>query len=584
MAFLDNNMTNQNQNNGQSYFIDENQQMINYANISIPYNTLMQIIKYTITENRLINNTNLKRLNKFLGNINEDSVYDERQQHQKDTIKVLKELVKVRLEESIESPSILLEHLVDKFKGKMSESHLYEIVNGIKMYYDGDLKHLSDKEIDSINTYVKERYAALELYQKVNLFKYAYDQLTMDRLSPSDLLKEISEPISQVNKVIKRTTNTSSSTKNSFINFLETDMAVEVMADSIDKLRNPTNKLKTGYKMLNKMINGGFENGRVYSFFGTPKSFKSGTLLNMLMSVTLANKASDINNLDPNKKPVIYYLTMENSMSESLDRLYEYVTGHSMSESNQSPQECVNQLIDYTYRQTGISIVVEYKKNNEVSTDYLYEVYENLEDEGYQLMMVVQDYLKRIRASDHIEDLRIRLGAISDEFTVFAKEKDIPVVTAAQLNREAYRNVEKAISEKKTDIAKQLDRSQIAESAMIIENIDYGIIINRENASDETQDDHLSFKLIASRGKMGEDRVEYFAQPFDNSFKLAVDEGTPELKGVDSIGSNLESTIDSVAAKTKMTNIANQFKNGPIANENTSSNEEFEPGSIFHDF
>ncbi|QQO92579.1 DNA helicase [Staphylococcus phage Machias] len=583
MAFLDNNMTNQN-GNGQSYFIDENQQMINYANISIPYNTLMQIIKYTITENRLINNTNLKRLNKFLGNINEDSVYDERQQHQKDTIKVLKELVKVRLEESIESPSILLEHLVDKFKGKMSESHLYEIVNGIKMYYDGDLKHLSDKEIDSINTYVKERYAALELYQKVNLFKYAYDQLTMDRLSPSDLLKEISEPISQVNKVIKRTTNTSSSTKNSFINFLETDMAVEVMADSIDKLRNPTNKLKTGYKMLNKMINGGFENGRVYSFFGTPKSFKSGTLLNMLMSVTLANKASDINNLDPNKKPVIYYLTMENSMSESLDRLYEYVTGHSMSESNQSPQECVNQLIDYTYRQTGISIVVEYKKNNEVSTDYLYEVYENLEDEGYQLMMVVQDYLKRIRASDHIEDLRIRLGAISDEFTVFAKEKDIPVVTAAQLNREAYRNVEKAISEKKTDIAKQLDRSQIAESAMIIENIDYGIIINRENASDETQDDHLSFKLIASRGKMGEDRVEYFAQPFDNSFKLAVDEGTPELKGVESIGSNLESTIDSVAAKTKMTNIANQFKNGPIANENTNSNEEFEPGSIFHDF
>lgn len=582
MAFLDNNMTNQN--NGQSYFIDENQQMINYANISIPYNTLMQIIKYTITENRLINNTNLKRLNKFLGNINEDFVYDEGQQHQKDTIKVLKELVKVRLEESIESPSILLEHLVDKFKSQMSESHLYEIVNSIKMYYDGDLKNLSDKEIDNINMYVKERYAALELYQKVNLFKYAYDQLTMDRLSPSDLLKEISEPISQVNKVIKRTTNTSSNTKNSFINFLETDMAVEVMADSIDKLRNPTNKLKTGYKMLNKMINGGFENGRVYSFFGTPKSFKSGTLLNMLMSVTLANKAVDINNLDPNKKPVIYYLTMENSMSESLDRLYEYVTGHSMSESNQSPQECVNQLIDYTYRQTGISIVVEYKKNNEVSTDYLYEVYENLEDEGYQLMMVVQDYLKRIRASDHIEDLRIRLGAISDEFTVFAKEKDIPVVTAAQLNREAYRNVEKAISEKKTDIAKQLDRSQIAESAMIIENIDYGIIINRENASDESQDDHLSFKLIASRGKMGEDRVEYFAQPFDNSFKLAVDEGTPELKGVESIGSNLESTIDSVAAKTKMTNIANQFKNGPIANENTNSNEEFEPGSIFHDF
>src|SRR5699024_11233461 len=103
------------------------------------------------------------------------------------------------------------------------------------------------------------------------------------------------------------------------------------------------------------------------------------------------------------------------------------------------------------------------KKNNEVSTDYLYEVYENLADQGYQMIMMVQDYLKRIRSSDHIEDLRIRLGEITNEFTVFAKEKEIPLVTAAQLNREAYRNVEKALSENKTDIAKQLDRSQIAE-------------------------------------------------------------------------------------------------------------------------
>src|SRR5699024_10960484 len=332
------------------------------------------------------------------------------------------------------------------------------------------------------------------------------------------------------------------------------------------------------------MINGGFENGRVYSFFGTPKSFKSGTLLNMLMSVTLANKASDIQSLDPNKKPVVYYLTMENSMSESLDRMYEYITGYSMSESDQTPQECVNELIKYTYEKTGISLVVEYKKNNEVSTDYLYEVYENLADQGYQMIMMVQDYLKRIRASDHIEDLRIRLGEITNEFTVFAKEKEIPLVTAAQLNREAYRNVEKALSENKTDIAKQLDRSQIAESGMILENLDYGIIINRENARDESQDDHLSFKLIASRGKMGEDRIEYFAQPFDNSFKLSVDEGTPEIKGVESIGSNLENTMDSERAKNKMSTIANQFKSSALTQSPSQEDKTFEPGQIFDDF
>ncbi|WRM43438.1 hypothetical protein [Staphylococcus phage LY01] len=581
MAFLDNSKGK----NNESFYINENNQLINYANISIPYNTLIQIVKYTITENRLINATNLKRLNKFLENINEEYVYDEGQQHQKDTIKVLKELVKIRIEESIESPEILIEHLIDKFKNQMSESHLYETLKTIDNYYKNEIEQLSDREIDQINTYIKERFATLELYQKADVFKYIYDQITMDRLNPTDLLKQVIDPISDVNKVIKRTSNGAGSTKNSFINFLEVDNAVEVMADSIEKLRNPSNKLKTGYKMLNKMINGGFENGRVYSFFGTPKSFKSGTLLNMLMSVTLANKASDIQTIDPNKKPVVYYLTMENSMSESLDRMYEYITGYSMSESDQTPQECVNELIKYTYEKTGISLVVEYKKNNEVSTDYLYEVYENLADQGYQMIMVVQDYLKRIRASDHIEDLRIRLGEITNEFTVFAKEKEIPLVTAAQLNREAYRNVEKALSENKTDIAKQLDRSQIAESAMILENLDYGLIINRENSKDEAVDDYLSFKLIASRGKMGEDRIEYFAQPFENSFKLAVDEGTAEIKGVDSIGSNLENTMDSERAKNKMTTIANQFKSNALAQSSPSQEDKtFEPGQIFDDF
>lgn len=581
MAFLDDNRNNYNQ----GYYDVEKDQFINYANISIPYNTLIQIMKYTLTHSKLINVTNIKRLDKFLNNINADLVYNESQQNQKNVFLIIKEIVKVRLEESIERNEILIEHLIEQFQNKMSSDHLREIVNIMSSYLNGGSRQLSEREIDSLNTYIKERYAALEIYKNANVFKYVYDKLTTDRISPNELVQEISKPLSEVNKIVKQTANVSSSTKNNFVNFLEADNAVEVVADSIDKLRNPANKLKTGFKMLNRMFNGGFENGRVYSFFGTPKSFKSGTLLNMVMSVALANKADQIKTLDPNKIPVIYYLTMENSMSESLDRMYEYVMGHSMSESDQSPEECVNELNKYSYEKTGINFVVEYRKNNEVSTDYLYEVYEQLEDEGYQVIMVVQDYLKRIRASDHIEDLRIRLGAISDEFTVFAKEKEIPVVTAAQLNRQAYVNVEKAISENKSDIAKQLDRSQIAESAMIIENIDYGVIINRENSKEKSQDDYLSFKLIASRGKMGEERIEYFAQPFDNSFKLAVDVDTPELKGVESIGSNLENTKNSNDIRNDFTNQAKNLKSKTDFKKlKNVDSESYNPYKVDYDF
>src|SRR5699024_10874613 len=87
--------------------------------------------------------------------------------------------------------------------------------------------------------------------------------------------------------------------------------------------------------------------------------------------------------------------------------------------------------------------------------------------------------------------------------------------------------------------------SHIAESVQIQQNLDYGIIVAREKVTKvdemgvETSSDYIAFKLVASRDLQQEDengnKLEYFALPFENGFKIAQDEGTDMIKWSESV-------------------------------------------------
>ena len=57
-----------------------------------------------------------------------------------------------------------------------------------------------------------------------------------------------------------------------------------------------------------------------------------------------------------------------------------------------------------------IDIVIKYKANKSVDTSYLYTLVDDLEDDGYEVICLVQDHVKRIRSIYNSPDLRIELG------------------------------------------------------------------------------------------------------------------------------------------------------------------------------
>lgn len=274
------------------------------------------------------------------------------------------------------------------------------------------------------------------------------------------------------------------------------------------------------------------ENGRLYLTCGVPKSFKSGTLLNICLWACKYNKNFSLK--DPKKRPTVFYVTQENSVRETIDRLYFHLTGKSVKEVNtQTAMDTIRKFLGMN----EVNLIIKYRPNKSISTLDLDAMIDEVEADGNEVILLVQDYTKRIRSSNYTSDIRIELGNVSDDFCNIAKARNIPVVSGCQLNREAYKTIEEALRKGKKDIAKELNASHIGESAMLIENADYAFIINKEEDNVKNEE-FLSFKLIASRVKAP--KVTYFAQKFENGMRLEEDFNLAKSLSIESIGDGLK--------------------------------------------
>ena len=316
-----------------------------------------------------------------------------------------------------------------------------------------------------------------------------------------NVLNKAKESLKKINDV-SRKANVSSESKTFS---LDDDIYDKTINDVYERNCNPSTKLKTGMVSFNRSLAGGFENGRVYVYLGLPGEGKSTTLLNL--GLQLKQNNTHYQTKDKTKRPCILFLTMENSLDETIERIFNIlVSESSMSEYNSSMD--VKKIL----MQNGLAItdespidfVIQYVPANTVNTDYLYTIYDQLLDEGKECICVIQDYIKRIRSRDFKllkGDMRLGLGAVIDEFKEFAIDKQIPVITASQMNREATSKVDDGRKNREVDLVRNLGRNNIGESLLILENADAAFIITPENTKFGRR--YLGVSSIKTRYKGG---------------------------------------------------------------------------------
>lgn len=382
-----------------------------------------------------------------------------------------------------------------------------------------EFKQLSNTEIQWVNETVSATLAASFVYEESDRMLDLWTRFkSADYRNISSIVEEIKTATRELNNKFRRAEMASSSDQ---MFSLAPETMTTMISDAWNEVTSAYRKLSCGMQGVNQLVGGGFENTRVYLFLGITGGGKSMTLIDLAYQIKKYNK--NFRAKDPTKRPCIVYFTMENLVTETLQRLFKIATGEDLAKQS-SPEEAERILREvgelYLTDDSPIDIIIKFRPNKSEDTSYMYTLCEDLEDEGYEVVAMIQDHAKRIRSVEHNQDLRLELGDVINEFKTFAMVKDIPLITNSHLNRDGARIIDANATNSKTDMTRLLGKSNIGESMLMLDNIDYAAIINPEYDSEGNK--YMVFKTIKKRIEAVRD---YICQPYmvDNLVKLVED-------------------------------------------------------------
>ena len=449
---------------------------------------------------------------------------------------IIKTTLRGRLEEGFENDENLMQYCFDQSDSDVfKEKTLKYILENKKISYE-ESKYIV-KTIDD----------TLEFGYVITIKGIVQDIIDQIDDQQYKTYKEVSNDLYEIaNSIInikRRTTSLGSDQTFS----LNTEEFEEVVEDALQKLKDRNRVFITGIQRLNTLLSPGYLSKRLYIYLAFPGKGKSTILLKSALDIKRYN--AGVKTKDPDKRPAVLLLTLENDIPETIERLYN------MAVDADDIRNFTAKQVKRKMREKGhlrltaednIDIIIKEYKNRELDTNDLYTIINDLDDEGVEVISLVLDYIKRIRPVERANDEKTELKNISNELKELAKYFDIPVITAQQLNRSGASVVDAALQAKKEDVTRLVGRDSIAGAWEIIENSDFCCIINPEVKSD-TQELFLTFKLLKRRYRSSEEneklrRLEYFNQPFEpnNEIRLLDDIDLPAPLALESLSTQFE--------------------------------------------
>lgn len=466
--------------------------------VSFDVSSLDLMCQYVISTNRNIKRGMYINLRNLVELLDMERYINDQERYKR--VLFIKKGLQARLERGLDKPVTIVKYI----NGGFLDDDIVDVSN---------FDELSNQEIDWINETISGTLSLTFLYEEVDRGIDLFTRFkAADSSNISKLGLEIKDFIANLNTMFRQA-QVQSVTNEVFS--LEPKNLVNMIDNVRTELTNEYRKLVTGMQGFNQLIGGGFENTRCYLFLGITGVGKSLALLNLAYQLKKYNK--NFKPKDPTKIPTIVYLTMENTVTETVDRLFKIATGEDLR--NFTTQQAVDILKNtgelYLTDESPINLLIKYQPNKSVDTGYLYTLTEDLEDEGYEVICMIQDHVKRVRAASGQTDIRLELGDVINEFKTFAILKDIPVITVSHLNRDAAKIIDSAPTRSNKDLTRLLGKSNIGESLLMLDNVDYAGILHVEY--DNENNKYMTWKNIKKR--IGCIR-DYICQPFSNENDL----------------------------------------------------------------
>jgi len=296
---------------------------------------------------------------------------------------------------------------------------------------------------------------------------------------------------------------------------LTKDSYEDALSKALEKYERK-NTTPTGYPIFdNDIFNGGFEASRLYIFAGGSGSGKSTLMLNCIANCT---NTILIPEKDKEKKieNVFIYVTLENSVDETLIRLYQMLFNKTVKDAIgdivKHGKKYIEDQIKEKLLQTKSTLILKYFPGMSISTVDLSMVLDDaiLEYGKETIKGLYVDYLDLLKTDVKYDLYRLELGFITLSLKNLAVHYGIPIISATQLNKSAYRTVD----------SKSLNLDQVSESAKKIEHSDCIFLLIK----DSTVDNKVYVKVGKNRSGKSDQSLEFKTNfkyfKFENGFRV----------------------------------------------------------------
>lgn len=468
------------------------------------YNTLSLFVAFLLCDSKEIKRNDFIRL-RDLVSLMDRSAYKADPKREK-LLEMVDKGIEARVDKRLNNKQLILAHM----KGGLLESTEAEGLD--------EFSNLTKSEIEYVNDCISNALNCAVMQNEMQELKRLTTEYDMgDYASKAAMTHSVEDCVGRLHNNFKRN-RPEEDDGNSF------SFAKETLKDKIydlyDKLTEPGRFLQTQMQGFNLMLGGGLESSRFYLLLGISGVGKSLTMLNLAIQIRNENRFYQPK--DPTKKPTILFLTQENTTEETIDRLFKIVTnGQSIAKYN-SKEEVYNALVNEGHMEINdeynIDIDVIYRPDRSINTADLRDMIDELAANGKEVICIFQDHIKRIRSVENISDTRLELGAVVNEMKSIGIEYQLPVISVSHLNRDASNIVETGSNSNAVDLTRQLGRSNVGESMLMIDNSDGVIIIGREMDGEGVE--YIAFNLDKLR--YAPIKLDYMLYPLDG-LKLETD-------------------------------------------------------------
>lgn len=299
----------------------------------------------------------------------------------------------------------------------------------------------------------------------------------------------------------------------------------DATGDAVSQLSDD-GKLMTGWQSFNRMIGGGFKRGEFALWAALPHKFKSQMGQSLFMQLIKYNKP---HMLDPKKKPLIAYISVEDNIPEIIKFLYEYInmdeTGKLASVIDKNPELMASE-IKKRLTLNGYHAKIVKLDPSKLNFNKLISVIQGWLDEGYEIHAIILDYLEKVPRYDIPEDrsdTRMRLAVRN--LRAFCGPKKITLLTPHQLSVDAKKLLRNGVSE--SIFVKELPgKGYTSESTQIDQEPDLMWYIHIAKINGQF---HLTVQRDRHRGMPNIEENNFFALPFPKIGPIASDIGKKDI-------------------------------------------------------